>query len=335
MERSEIWDRFEAGESQWSISRRLGRSPSSIRTHLVSTGFRRPVPAGDWSSFRLSLTEREEISRGLAAGESMRCIASRLGRVGSTVSREVASNGGRLKYSSDVSASGVSTPGPKTETSNGCFQPRLRGVVEDKLEDWWSPLQISEWLMEPYPDDEEMRVSHETIYQSLFIQGRGALRKELWRCLRTGRAVRRPQGRPASSLYLYRPSLEVVARRERPLPLWLASPDDGRCHAKAEATPTGTYALSFCARRQARRIVLEASAAAGTDPSAIREKRPQAGPEQSGHRGPEDRPLDQGHPLHRRNQGHPKRGRTGLGPALLSSCRPVGRLEPPHRCNCH
>jgi len=125
VERSEIWDRFEAGESQWSISRRLGRSPSSIRTHLVSTGFRRPVPAGDWSSFRLSLTEREEISRGLAAGESMRCIASRLGRVGSTVSREVASNGGRLKYSSDVSASGVSTPGPKTETSNGCFQPRV------------------------------------------------------------------------------------------------------------------------------------------------------------------------------------------------------------------
>jgi len=93
-ERSEIWDRFEAGESQRSISRRLGRSPSSIRTHLLGSGFRRPVPGPEWCSLRLSLTEREEISRGLAAGESLRCIASGLGRAGSTVSREVAANGG-------------------------------------------------------------------------------------------------------------------------------------------------------------------------------------------------------------------------------------------------
>ena len=70
--------------------------------------------------------------------------------------------------------------------------PQLREVVEEKLEEWWSPRQISQWLVEAYPDREGMRVSHETIYQSLFIQGRGALRKELWRCLRTGRAVRRP-----------------------------------------------------------------------------------------------------------------------------------------------
>ena len=94
LERCEIWDRFEAGESQRSISRRLGRSPSSIRTHLLGSGFRRPVPGPEWSSLRLSLTEREEISRGLAAGESLRCIASGLGRAGSTVSREVAANGG-------------------------------------------------------------------------------------------------------------------------------------------------------------------------------------------------------------------------------------------------
>jgi IS30 family transposase len=79
------------------------------------------------------------------------------------------------------------------------MNPRLRAVVEAKLVLWWSPLQISRWLVVAYPDDEEMRVSHETIYQSLFIQGKGALRKELWRCLRTGRAVRRPQGRPAST----------------------------------------------------------------------------------------------------------------------------------------
>jgi len=71
-------------------------------------------------------------------------------------------------------------------------------VVEEKLELWWSPTQISDWLTDEYGDDEEMRVSHETIYQSLFIQGKGSLRKELWRCLRSGRATRRPQGRPAA-----------------------------------------------------------------------------------------------------------------------------------------
>ena len=98
LEKSEIWDRFEAGESQRSIGRRLGRSPSSIRTHLLGSGFRRPVPGPEWSPLRLSLTEREEISRGLAAGESFRCIASGLGRAGSTVSREVAANGGCVKY---------------------------------------------------------------------------------------------------------------------------------------------------------------------------------------------------------------------------------------------
>jgi len=97
-EKSEIWDRFEAGESQRSISRRLGRPPATIRTHLLGSGFRRPVPGPDWSTIRLSLTEREEISRGLATSESFRCIASGLGRAGSTVSREVASNGGRDRY---------------------------------------------------------------------------------------------------------------------------------------------------------------------------------------------------------------------------------------------
>jgi len=97
-EKSEIWDGFEGGESLRSISRPLKRPPSTIRTHLVSAGFRRPLPAGDWSSLRLSLTEREEISRGLAVGETMRCIATRLERAPSPVSREVAANGGRHRY---------------------------------------------------------------------------------------------------------------------------------------------------------------------------------------------------------------------------------------------
>ncbi len=97
-DKTELWDRYEAGESLRSIGRCLGRAPSSIRTHLVAAGWKRPVPAGDSCPLRLSFGEREEISRGLATGESFRCIARRLGRSPSTVSREVASNGGRRQY---------------------------------------------------------------------------------------------------------------------------------------------------------------------------------------------------------------------------------------------
>ena len=148
---------------------------------------------------RLSESEKSEIWDRFEAGESLRCIAVRLERAPSTVSREVAANGGRHRYRAmaahRASRHRARRPKPAKLASNH----QLREVVEAKLEDWWSPRQISEWLIEAYPSDEEMRVSHETIYQSLFIQGRGALRKELWRCLRTGRATRRPQGRPAST----------------------------------------------------------------------------------------------------------------------------------------
>jgi len=213
LEKSEIWDRFEAGESQRSISRALGRAPSTIREVLVSSGWRRPLPAVQWSPLRLSLTEREEISRGLASGESLRCIAVRLGRAPSTVSREVASNGGRHEYRATGAHRASRHRARRPKPAKLAENPSLRKVVEDKLEDWWSPRQISEWLIDTYPDEEEMRVSHETIYQSLFIQGRGALRKELWRCLRTGRAARRPQGRPSSTKGQIR---DMVMISERP-----------------------------------------------------------------------------------------------------------------------
>ena len=213
LEKVEVWDRFEAGESQRSISRRLGRSPSTIRTHLLGSGFRRPVSGREWSPVRLSLGEREEISRGLASGESMRSIGGRLGRAPSTVSREVAVNGGRHGYRATtahrVSRQRAHRPKPAKLASNH----QLREVVEAKLGLWWSPVQISDWLVDAYPDNQEMRVSHETIYQSLFIQGKGSLRKELWRCLRSGRATRRPQGRPASTKGQIR---DMVMISERP-----------------------------------------------------------------------------------------------------------------------
>jgi len=133
LEKSEVWDRFEAGESQRSISRRLGRSPSSIRSLLLGSGFRRPLPGPEWSALRLSLTEREEISRGLATGESLRGIAAQLGRAGSTVSREVASNGGRHKYRATTahrtSRHRARRPKPAKLASNH----QLRELVEAKL----------------------------------------------------------------------------------------------------------------------------------------------------------------------------------------------------------
>ncbi len=213
VEREELWDRYEAGESQRSISRRLGRSPSTVRTHLASSGWKRPTPPDEWCSLRLSFAEREEISRGLAGGESLRCIAQRLGRAPSTVSREVKTNGGHLKYRATVAhrASRRRAKRPKPMKLAEC--PRLAEAVETKLDLWWSPSQVSRWLIRAYPSDEEMRVSHETIYQSLFIQGRGALRKELWRSLRTGRATRRPQGRPKSTKGQIR---DMVMISERP-----------------------------------------------------------------------------------------------------------------------
>ena len=152
-ERSELWDRWEAGESQRAIARALDRSPSTIRTQLLSSGWRRPVPAVEWSSVRLSLGEREEISRGIAVGESLRLIAARLGRSSSTVSREVRINGGcdRNRAVAAHRASRRRAKRPKAMKLETC--PRLRKAVEEKLELWWSPTQISGWLMVAYPDE--------------------------------------------------------------------------------------------------------------------------------------------------------------------------------------
>jgi len=127
-------------------------------------------------------------------GETMRCIAARLERAPSTVSREVAANGGGHRYRATTAHRRSRLRARRPKPGKLATNHRLRGMVEAKLEAWWSPTQISEWLIEAYPSDEGMWVSHETIYLSLFIQGKGTLRKELWRCLRTGRATRRPQG---------------------------------------------------------------------------------------------------------------------------------------------
>jgi transposase, IS30 family len=143
----------------------------------------------------LRLEEREEISRRVALGESNPAIAAALGRSVSTVWREVKANGGRDRYRAWAAERRAQQRARRPKVARLASSARLRAQVQEWLELRWSPEQISARLIEVYPDDPEMRVSHETIYQSLFVQGRGALRRELTACLRTGRTLRRPRRR--------------------------------------------------------------------------------------------------------------------------------------------
>jgi len=167
LERWRIAELAAQGSTTRLIAEELGRGRYAVAKHLRLMR-RPPAPEPVRSPLRLSLVEREEISRGLAGGESLRAIARRLGRAPSTVSREVAGNGGRRRYRA-CRADKAAVRGlrrPKASKLAAC--PRLRAVVEEKLELRWSPQQISGWLVENFPDDPEMRVSHETIYLSLF-----------------------------------------------------------------------------------------------------------------------------------------------------------------------
>ena len=146
----------------------------------------------------LSVAEREEIAVGLAAGEPLRRIAARLGRSPSTVSREVRRNRNRKGvYRALVAHGQAQWRARRPKTAKLAASPVLRAWVQDKLERRWSPEQISVMLRREFPDDAEMQVSHETIYQSIYVQGRGALRRELAVCLRTGRALRKPRRKTA------------------------------------------------------------------------------------------------------------------------------------------
>ena len=194
-EQDEVWDRYESGEYMRPIARAIGRSQGAVRDLIAKTGGVRPLAPTQWSDARLSLTEREEISRGIAGGESARHIAARLGRAASSISREIKANGGRGAYRACEAETTARLGARRPKVAKLAACPRLRRVVQGRLEKRWSPQQIADWLPRAFPDDSEMRVSHETIYMSLFVQGRGALRQELFRNLRQGRAIRRPRGR--------------------------------------------------------------------------------------------------------------------------------------------
>jgi IS30 family transposase len=190
----EIWARLRAGHAAKPTARALGLTTGGVRAYLVRCGGIRPVPRRR-SPVRLSLAEREEISRGLAAGRSLRVIAAGLGRAPSTISREVAAHGGRDRYRAAPADQLAWSRARRPQVCKLATHRRLRAMVAAKLQqEQWSPEQIAGWLKATYPNDAEMQVSHETIYRTLFIQSRGALRKERTKHLRTGRVIRRPAG---------------------------------------------------------------------------------------------------------------------------------------------
>ncbi len=188
--RSEIWDRYQKGESLNSIARAFETQSSSIYAQLVPTGGIRP-PERKRSKFSLSLAEREEISRGIVAKLSIRAIASQLGRSPSTISREIRRNGGCDAYRAIEADENTWARAKRPKQCKLAINRALSKIVETKLRSNWSPEQIAGWLKREFPDDENNQVSHETIYRSLFVQARGALKKELQLYLRSKRTIRR------------------------------------------------------------------------------------------------------------------------------------------------
>jgi len=185
-----MWDRWQKGETLGSIARHFGRSHSSIQGILSRTGGIRP-PVRRRSSRSLTLAEREEISRGLAAGRSLRAIALRLGRAPSTISRELDRNGGLDSYRAHAAEQAAWDRSCRPKRCKLALNRPLAMTVADLLRQRWSPWQIAGRLKRLYPHDEDCRVSHETIYKTLFIQARGALKKELVAHLRRRRTMRR------------------------------------------------------------------------------------------------------------------------------------------------
>ena len=189
-QKSEMWDRWQRGESLKEIGRAFDRGSSSIYGQLSPTGGIRP-PDRKRSRLALTLGEREEISRGIAANQSMRWMAARLNRSPSTISREVKRHGGLDCYRASQADKTAWTRASRPKLCKLAGNLALRDAVAAKLRKNWAPEQIAGWLKREYPGDESNQVSHETIYRSLFIQARGVLKKELLQHLRSERTIRR------------------------------------------------------------------------------------------------------------------------------------------------
>ena len=185
-----MWERWRKGESLQRIAELFDRNHSSIERILAETGGIQPAQRRR-SRLALTLAEREEISRSVATGQSIRSVATRLGRAPSTISREIMRNGGQECYRASQADQAAWDRGRRPKICSLAENRSLAHIVAGKLQLLWSPQQIAGWLKRTYPDDETFQVSHETIYRSLFIQARGVLKKELLQHLRRTRAMRR------------------------------------------------------------------------------------------------------------------------------------------------
>ncbi len=189
-EKTELWERWQRGESLKAIGRAFGKPSSSIYFQVTPHGGIRPAPRRR-SRLALTLSEREEISRGVATHRSARSMARSLGHSPSTVSREISRNGGYDRYRAAQADEQAWARSRRPKRCKLADSPQLRQAVARKLRLNWSPEQIAGWLKRAHPEDESCRVSHETIYRSLFVQARGVLKKELLGHLRSKRTIRR------------------------------------------------------------------------------------------------------------------------------------------------
>jgi IS30 family transposase len=214
IEKNEIWRRWKAGQTLHEIGRAFDKPHSSIRCLLLPRGGI-PPKARRRSRLALALSEREDISRGIASGSSLREIARHLDRAVSTVSREVTRHGGRPVYRAHEADVHAWDAALRPKQCLLAVNRKLRDIVASKLILDWSPKQISGWLKTQYPDAESMRVSHETIYRSLFIQARGVLKKELMDHLRSKRRMRRSRHATVSGQSRGQ-IVDAISIRERP-----------------------------------------------------------------------------------------------------------------------
>ncbi len=211
-ERDELWRRWKLGDRITDIAAALGRETESLFGHLRASGGIEPRKRTR-SPRALCISEREAISRGLAAGLSLREIAAEIDRSPSTVCREVSRNGGKSRYRAVEAEDRARHAGTRTQACKLARNGRLRRLVASKLSRNWSPEQISGWLRRRYPNDESMRISHETIYRSLFIQSRGVLKQEVVKHLRSRRRFRQSATRQPSRQGQI---IDAVSIRKRP-----------------------------------------------------------------------------------------------------------------------
>jgi IS30 family transposase len=214
MQRTDLWGRWKAGQSLHEIGRAFGKDHVSIQFMLAQHGGIVPA-ARRRSPVTLTLAEREDISRGIASGSSIREIAKGLQRAVSTVSREVARHGGRPLYRANEADHQAWESALRPKRCLLAIHVKMQEIVAGKLILDWSPEQISGWLKSQYPEDERMRVSHETIYRSLFIQARGVLKKELIQHLRFQRRIRRSR-HARDSGHRSGQIVDAISIRERP-----------------------------------------------------------------------------------------------------------------------